>query len=356
MTAPHPVFGLVGALAAVPRRVAARDAARQGMILHRGTTRRTTHTVFGRRLLDRQGDDAIAARFAEEREAGRIMLSENGFLRGLGCIDGDPARDLSRASLIQQSGLTEGDLDLLALFDAFEHDAEPFSFRDLILARKYAGLIAGGAGWGAIVRSIHRSGCAVSLTARALKYGGSAIYAEAGDGLAELDGQLLLGFAEAEEDAEYRFEAAEAAEARGAHAEAADLYARCLALDPTDAVAAYNRGNCLSAAGRSAEAEGELLRALRHDPTLVEAWFNLSALLVARGQAAAARRHLERAVSADPGYADAVFNLAALAFDAGDGDSAGRYWRRYLELDATSDWATRARRGLKYLAVQSAAG
>ena len=62
MTAP--VFGLVGALAAVPRRIAARDAARRGMILHRGTTRRTTHTVFGRGLLDRLDDAAITDRLA----------------------------------------------------------------------------------------------------------------------------------------------------------------------------------------------------------------------------------------------------------------------------------------------------
>lgn len=354
MTAP--VYGLVGALAAVPRRIAARDAARCGMILHRGTTRRTTHSVFGRRLLDRESDEAIAGRLTAERKAGRTVLSENGFLRRLGAAAEDPARALPRASLLEQSALSPDDLDLLALFDAFEHDAEPFSFRDVILARKYAGLIAGGAGWGAIVRSIHRCGSPVSLTARALTPGRGAIYAEAAEGLSELDGQLLLGFDEPEVDAEMLFDAAEEAEARAAHAEAAELYAHCLALDPTDAIAAYNRGNCLGAAGRVAEAEGELLRALRHDPTLVEAWFNLAALAAARGRPDAARRHLERAIAEDPDYADAVFNLAALAFDAGDGDTAARCWRRYLEFDPASEWATRARRGLKYLAAQNATG
>ena len=41
-------------------------------------------------------------------------------------------------------GCRRATLDLLSLFDAFEHDAEPYSFRDLILARKYAALLAGG--------------------------------------------------------------------------------------------------------------------------------------------------------------------------------------------------------------------
>jgi tetratricopeptide (TPR) repeat protein len=351
-----PVFGLVGALAAVPRRIAARDAARRGFILHRGTTRRTTHAVFGRRLLDRVDDTAIADRLAAERKAGRTVLSENGFLRRLAAPGEDPARALPRPTVLEQSSLSPDDFDRLALFDAFEHDAEPFSLRDVILARKYAGLIAGGADWGGIARSVHRMGSAVSLTARALKPGRGTVYAEAGERLAELDGQLLLGFAEPEPDAEWLFDAAEAEERRGAHAQAAALYGRCHALDPTDAVAAYNRANCLRAGGHPAEAERDYLRALRHDASLVEAWFNLSALVAENGQPGAARRHLESAIAEDPDYADAVFNLAALAFDAGDGDTAGRCWRRYLELDPASDWATRARRGLHFLAAQSAAG
>ena len=51
---------------------------------------------------------------------------------------------LTRQSLLDQSKLLPADFDLLRLFDGFENDAEPFSFRDLILAKKYAGLIAGG--------------------------------------------------------------------------------------------------------------------------------------------------------------------------------------------------------------------
>ena len=78
------------------------------------------------------------------------------------------AFDAWRQSLIEQSKLPERALTLLSLFDAFEHDAEPYSFRDLILARKYAGLLAGGASWSAIARSVHRSGPVTSLTALSL--------------------------------------------------------------------------------------------------------------------------------------------------------------------------------------------
>lgn len=350
-----PSFGLIGGLAAFPRRLAARAAEAAGGRLRRGLSRRTTHAVFGRTLLARMHDADLAARAGAERAAGRQLLSENGFLRWLGLVEPAGAAELSRAELLQQSGLPAADLDLLALFDAFERDAEPFSFRDLILARKYAGLLAGGAGWGAIARSVHRSGSPISLTAKSLQIGeGQAIHARMGDRLSELDGQLLLDLGAAQEDADALFAAAEEAEAAGQFAEAAALYGRCLALDPGDAIAAFNRANCLGAVDRTAEAEQDYARALQRDPEFVEAWFNLACLVGARGRADTARRHLERAVAIDPGYADAVYNLAAHAWDAGDLGAARRWWTRYLELDSDSDWANAAARGLKLIAMQSA--
>jgi tetratricopeptide (TPR) repeat protein len=351
---PGPTFGLIGGLAAFPRRLAARAAETAGGRLGRGTSRRTTHAIFGRTLLLRTADAEIAARAAAERAAGRRLVSENGFLRWLGLAEPGAAPSLSRAELIAQSRLAETDLDLLALFDAFEHDAEPFSFRDLILARKYSGLVAGGAGWGAIARSVHRAGSAVSLTAKSLQIGqGRAIRARHGDRLGELDGQLLLELGQAAEDADALFAAAEAEEAAGRPAAAALLYGRCLALDPGDAIAAFNRANCLAEAGRAAEAEQDYARALQRDPDFVEAWFNLACLVARQGRADAARRYLAAAVRIDPDYADAVYNLAANAFDAGDLAQARRWWTRYLELDPDSDWARTAARGLKLIAMHS---
>ncbi|BCG72024.1 hypothetical protein MesoLj113a_31820 [Mesorhizobium sp. 113-1-2] len=357
------VFGTVGALAAFPLRLAAREVERQHGQLRRGITRRTTHVVFGRTLLAKAGltkssDAEIERRVAEERAAGRALISENGFLRLLGLMKAPEASSLSRQSLIEQSRLSGADLDLLSLFDAFEHDAEPYSFRDLILARKYAGLIAGGATWGAIARSVHRSGPVASLTAKSLNVGSQhgrpdAIYLEGGQ--SELDGQLLFDLgsvAQGDDTLEDLFAEAEAAEEGGDHDGAAALYQRCLAIDPSDAIAAFNRANCLRAGGHAADAAHDYARAIKLDPAFVEAWFNLAGLMSEQGRDASARRHLQKAIALDKNYADPVFNLARLEFDAGNLPEARRLWVRYLELDADSEWADVAAKGVQFVDMQ----
>jgi tetratricopeptide (TPR) repeat protein len=85
----------------------------------------------------------------------------------------------------------------------------------------------------------------------------------------------------------------------------------------------------------------------------VEAWFNFAALLRDEGKIAAARQHLQRAVAIDPDYADAVYNLASLEFDAGAFTAARAAWARYLELDADSDWARTATRGIAFIDLNS---
>ncbi|MER9952753.1 tetratricopeptide repeat protein [Mesorhizobium sp. M0047] len=363
---PKAVFGTVGALAAFPLRLAAREVDRQHGQLRRGITRRTTHVVFGRTLLPKagltkNGDSEIERCIVAQGAAGRVLLSENGFLRLLGLMKVPEASSLSRQSLIEQSRLSGADLDLLSLFDAFEHDAEPYSFRDLILARKYAGLIAGGATWGAIARSVHRSGPVASLTAKSLNVGSQhgradAIYLEGGQ--SELDGQLLfdLGTAGAERDdtLEELFAEAEAAEEGGDHDGAAALYQRCLTIDPSDAIAAFNRANCLRAGGHAADAAHDYARAIKLDPAFVEAWFNLAGLMSEQGREASARRHLQKAIALDKTYADPVFNLARLEFDAGNLLEARRLWVRYLELDVESEWAGVAAKGVQFVDMQLA--
>lgn len=355
---PGAVFGVVGALAAFPLRLAAREVARQQGRLRRGVTRRTSHVVFGRTHLAKAGDAEIERRADAERGAGRKLLSENGFLRLLGLMKAPEASALSRQSLIDQSRLSGADLDLLSLFDAFEHDGEPYSFRDLILARKYAGLISGGASWGAIARSVHRSGPVASLTAKSLNVGSAfgrpdAIYLE--DGQSELDGQLLFDLGTPDDDTlEELFAEAEAAEEQGDHEQAAVLYQRCLSIDPADGIAAFNRANCLRASGHAAEAAHDYARAIKLDPGFVEAWFNLAGLMSDEGRVASARRHLQKAIALDKAYADPVFNLARLEFDAGNLAEARRNWVRYLELDADSEWARIAAKGVQFIDLQLA--
>ena len=344
-------YGIIGALAAFPRRLARREVDRHGGVLRRGLTRRTTHAVFGRTLLDRLPDEAIAARLDAAIAAGAAPLSENGFRRALGLLPRPASAGLSRQSLLDQSGLAPRTLDLLALFDAFEHDSEPFSFRDAILARSYARLVASGAGWGAIARSVHRAGKVTSLTAIALHAGeDDAIYRRHGDALTEIDGQHLLPFEpDVDGDADELFEAAEAAEAAGEPARAAALYARYLSAEPADPVAAFNRANALRAAGDAAGAAHAYALALKLDPGFVEAWFNFGSLLHAEGRLAAARAHLLEAVALDPGYGDPVYNLAALDYAAGDLAEARAWWVRYVALDPGSAWGRRAAQGISYV-------
>jgi tetratricopeptide (TPR) repeat protein len=353
MRKPDTTFGIVGALSAFPRRLAARALASKGGRLRRGITRHTTTLVLGRTLLDKLDDFTIEARVAALRDTGLTLLSENGFLRLLGLLPAPEHSSLTRQSLLDQSRLGARDFDLLALFDAFEHDSEPFSFRDLILSRKYAGLIAGGATWGAIARSVHRSGPVQSLTALSLHPGGPRrIHALIGDQPAELDGQRILPLAAVEDESEQYFELAEAAEAGGLFAEAAVLYGHCLAIDPNDSVAAYNRANCLKAVHDTVEAANAYMLAIKRDPDFVEAWFNYAGLLREEGKTGIAREHLTRAVEIDPDYADAVYNLATLEYEAGALAEARRWWARYLELDQDSDWARTAARGIAYVDAQ----
>lgn len=343
-------FGIVGALAAFPRRLAAREVSRQGGVLRRGAHRKSGQIVFGRRLLDRDEAEIEAKRDALA-SVGTKMLSENGFLRALGLLGAPEGSELTRRMLLDQSGLDERTFDFLALFDAFEHDTEPFSFRDLIVAKKYAGLVAGGASWSAVARSVHKSGTVASLTRLNLHASGpETIHARHGDLFAEVDGQHMLTLPDAEpQDVEDMFFAAEQAEAVKQFEDAAALYLRCLALDPGDSVAAYNRANCLRDAGHGDEAVHAYAQAIKLDGGFVEAWFNFGNLLKERGQLDAARRHLSRAIALDPKYEDAVYNLAALEYDAGNHDEARRWWTRYLELDKQSAWARKAERGIQYI-------
>ncbi|TIP56012.1 MAG: O-linked GlcNAc transferase, partial [Mesorhizobium sp.] len=64
MIVPGAVYGVVGALAAFPLRLAAREVERRHAELRRGVTRRTSHVVFGRALLAKakSGDAEIERR------------------------------------------------------------------------------------------------------------------------------------------------------------------------------------------------------------------------------------------------------------------------------------------------------
>jgi tetratricopeptide (TPR) repeat protein len=344
-------FGILGALSAFPRRLAAREVARQGHALRGAAAHDISHMVFGRKLLDRTSPEDIAKRFDAARKAGAVVLSENGFRRKLGLIKRPSDAGVSRASLAEQSKLDGRSLDLLSLFDAFEADAEPYSFRDVILARKYAKLIIAGTSWADIARSVHRTGNVASLTAMALHSEGGDIFVRDGERLSEIDGQGLLPFEqdESHEGADELFTEAEAAEASGDHAAAAALYGQYLAVVPGDPVAAFNRANALAASGARDDAAAAYARTLKIDPGFAEAWFNFGSLLRDTGKPDLARRHFEKAIALNASYADPIYSLAALEYDTGQLHEARRLWARYLELDSSTDWAKKAARGIQLI-------
>lgn len=340
-------FGVIGALRAFPLRLAAKRVDVLGGRLHRSVTRGTTIVVFGRTLLSRSSEHDIESKVDGVMATDARLLSESGFLRLLGSVPRPAPANITRQSVVDQSNLSTRNFDLLALFDAFEHHAEPFSFRDVILAKKYAGLIASGATWSAIAGSVHQIGPVGSLTALSLQVASTdRIISRDAHSFAELDGQRLLALPEGEDEAEDYFGLAETAEAAGLMAEAATLYEHCSAIDPTDATAAFNLGNCLRKLEDHSGAALAYVTALKRDPLFVEAWFNFGGLLRDDGKITTARQHLTRAVKIDPTYADAIYNLAALEFDAGNLGAARSNWSAYLELDDTSDWARRARAGI----------
>ena len=80
---------------------------------------------------------------------------------------------------------------------------------------------------------------------------------------------------------------------------------------------------------------------------------NLADLLDDQGRTDAAIECLRKALRMAPDYADAMFNLALLLQRKSQYPEAAEYWRRYLTSDCQSEWATRARRSLKFCEMQS---
>jgi tetratricopeptide (TPR) repeat protein len=148
------------------------------------------------------------------------------------------------------------------------------------------------------------------------------------------------------------FEQAQSAEEAGDLAEAERLYRILMKCDPMDASAPFNLGNLLRACTRNVEAEAAFRAATRTDPTFADAWYNLSDLLDEQGRVEAAIECLRTALKVAPDYADAMFNLALLLQRTNQYAEAADCWRRYLASDRQSEWASRARRSLKFCEMQ----
>jgi len=61
---------------------------------------------------------------------------------------------------------------------------------------------------------------------------------------------------------------------------------------------------------------------------------------------------LRKTAQVVPQYGDAMFNLALLLPRNNHCAEAADYWRRYRAIDSQSEWASRARRSLKFCEIQ----
>ena len=354
MTLDGVVVVILGALDAFPRRLAAREITARGGVLRRTVSRRTDIVVAGHRLAEWR-ERSILQRLAEAGSAA-ALISENAFLILLGLRQvADEPRQISRQALIDQSGLDAALFDRINLFDVFDMSAPPYGFRDLVAARQYSSLIADGVGWLELIRSIRMRSpvsAASQISASRLESSDQRVLMRDGDRLTELDGQHVMALeSSGAEPVDRLFEEAEDAELDENWDLAVRLYRRCMEVGRADPDIAFNLANALLKMGDTVGARHGLNRVLSIDPDYAEAWYNLAVIASTSGDGETASRHLRRAMEADPGYSDPVYNLARMEFEAGRHDEAGCLWQAYLALDDQSDWAEKARRGLRLIEI-----
>jgi tetratricopeptide (TPR) repeat protein len=181
---------------------------------------------------------------------------------------------------------------------------------------------------------------------------GNSLEVEQPGGLTDKRGQFLFAVDGSEHCPDDLFARARSAEESGDTVEAERLYRLLIKSDPADASAPFNLGNMLRALARNAEAEVAFRTATRADPAFAQAWYNLGDLLDDQGRTDAAIECLRKALRIAPDYADAMFNLALLLQRRSRYPEAAGYWRRFLVSDTQSEWATRARRSLKFCEMQ----
>ena len=289
-------------------------------------------------------------------------VSERRFLEWIGrAVPDSFAKTYTTEKLAALSGLgTERLQELVRLGLLMERDGL-FGFHELAAARQLAKLLAADVPLSSIIRSLHEirqwlpeAGLAnLRLTAE-----GASLLLEQPQGQTNTKGQFVLPVSGGCEHPDALFEQAQQAEESGDVGTAERLYTQVMRREPTDPAPAFNLGNLLRSIGRKVEAEAAFRKAVAADRRFGEAWYNLSDLLDEQGRVLDAIDCLQRAIKADPDYIDAIFNLALLLQRTDRHQEAAKYWREYLSRDSQSDWASRARRSLKYceMSVASPAG
>jgi tetratricopeptide (TPR) repeat protein len=338
----------IGRLEALSRGFATRAVVAAGGVVRRGLTRRTSICVVGHGAIGRLR--RLENRLEAARTNGVVVLSENEFLRRMGMmlLANSDERTFNAADIVSRSGIAPEHLRMLVLFDIVEPNHGRFGLRDLLLARSVCALLSDGLRISDVVRELAMARKTLDHLPPNL-FGDEAgrVAVRLGETVSEIGGQLRLPLGSPDDlSVDELFDAAEEAEDLGDWGKAERLYRRCVDRDRKDPASAYNLGNVLCRLGREREARLWLQHAVGLDPALAEGWYNLGLVTNASGDRGEACRHFERALAADPKFADAMFNLAVLRFESGEHAAAEAMWQRYLEYDARSDWARKARCGL----------
>jgi tetratricopeptide (TPR) repeat protein len=348
-----------GRLASMKRAEAFALIRKHGGTPRRGVTKSTSLLVVGELGWPLLGDGRPSNSLSRAKSYGVSLASERRFLEWVGqAVSDDEARTYEAAQIASLSGLPVEIIEELAVFGLLDPRAGRYRFRDLAAARQVAELFDAGVALSAITRSLHEIRKwlpdAGLSNLRLFPASRDAILVGHMQGRTDQKGQFMLPVGETTDNPDSLFEQAQAAEEAHDVATAERLYRRVMKIDPDEPAAAFNLGNLLRAAGRKVEGEAAYRAAVKADPGFTDAWYNLADLLDDQGHADKAIVCLKRALDADPAHGDSIFNLALMLQRRERHKDAAAYWRRYLALDSSSSWATRAKRGLKYCEMQIA--
>jgi tetratricopeptide (TPR) repeat protein len=345
-----------GRLACMTRAEAFEVVRQRGGRPSQTVTKRTKLLIVGELGWPLLDDGRPSNKLSRATAYGIPIVSERRFLEWIGKAVPDAVqKTYSADQLASLSKLSVEKIRELAQLGLLDERAGRFGFRDLASARQIAKLLADGARLREIIRSVTeiRKWLPGSGLANVRLRPGpcNSLVVEQRGGRTDKHGQFVLAVDASQSASEDLFEQARSAEEMGDLAQAERLYRILMKTDPTDASAAFNLGNILRTCGRNVEAEAALRAATRIEPTFAEAWYNLGDLHDELGRCEAAIECLRKALHVAPDYVDAMFNLALLLQRKNQCAEAADYWRRYLAIDGQSEWATRARRSLKFCEI-----
>ncbi len=329
------------------------EVEKRGGTPRRGVTRETSVVIIGELGWPLLADGRPSNSLEQARAYGLPIASERKFLEWIGkAVPEEQTKTYTAAQLGTLAKLPDGVIEQLAMFGLIEPRVGRYGFRDLAAARQIASLLASGVALSVITRSLAE----IRKWLPDAHLSNLRIFPEASDrilieqlrGRTDQKGQFVLPMAAQEENPDFLFEQAQAAEEANDVAMAERLYRRLMKTDPADAAAPFNLGNLMSSEGRIVEAEAAFRAAVAARPKYAEAWHNLADVLDEQGRTKEAVRCLERALELNPQNADSMFNLALFLQKLEKHSDAAKWWRQYLKLDSNSDWAARAKRALKF--------